>query len=217
MEINFLRHLPITKKPLKKRKNLSDADRIKTWKLDYNYFDGSREQGYGGYKYDGRWKPLAKAMIENYNLNNKSKILEIGCAKGYLIKEFNNLLPNSTIYGVDISEYAVSNAHKKIKNKLVIANANNLPFKNKFFDLTISINSLHNILNLKELKKSFNEIKRVSKKNMFISVGTYENHREKKILDEWAVLATTYMSKKNWLKFFKKVRYNGDYDWFKPK
>ena len=121
------------------------------------------------------------------------------------------------IYGVDISEYAVSNAHKKIKNKLVIANANNLPFKNKFFDLTISINSLHNILNLKELKKSFNEIKRVSKKNMFISVGTYENHREKKILDEWAVLATTYMSKKNWLKFFKKVRYNGDYDWFKPK
>ena len=217
MEANFLRYLPISKKPLKKRKSVSNADRIKTWKLDYNYFDGSREQGYGGYKYDGRWKPLAKAMIKHYNLNNKSRILEIGCAKGYLIKEFKDLLPKCTIYGVDISEYAISNAHIGIKKKLLIANANSLPFKKKFFDLTLSINSLHNILNLEELKESFSEIKRVSKKNMFVSVGTYENHKEKKILDEWAVLATTYMSKKNWLKFFKKVKYNGDYDWFKPR
>lgn len=216
MEINFLKYLPKKKKPLKKRKRVSEKDRIKTWKLDFHYFDGTREQGYGGYKYDGRWRPLALAMIKHYKLDNNSKILEIGCAKGYLIKEFKNLLPKSKIYGVDISEYAISNAHKKIKENLIIANANSLPFKRKFFDLTISINSLHNLLNLKEMKKSFAEIKRVSKKNMFVSLGTYENEKEKKILDEWAVLATTYMSKKNWLKFFNKIKYNGDYDWFKP-
>jgi len=216
MEINLLKNLPQSKKPLKKRKNLSDDDRIKTWKLDYYYFDGSREQGYGGYKYDGRWKNIAKAFIKTYKLNNNSRILDIGCAKGYLLKEFKDLLPKSKLYGVDISEYAISNGHKSIKDNLIIANANNLPFKKNFFDLTISINSLHNILSLNELKKSFKDIKRVSKKNIFITVGTYESEKEKKILDEWAVLATTYMSKKNWLKFFKKVRYNGDYDWFKP-
>ena len=181
MEINFLKYLPQGKKPLKKRKNLSDDDRIKTWKLDYYYFDGSREQGYGGYKYDGRWKNLAKALIKNYKLNNNSRILDIGCAKGYLLKELKELLPKSKIYGVDISEYAISNGHKSIKHNLIIANADSLPFKKNFFDLT------------------------------------YENKKEKKILDEWAVLATTYMSKNSWLKFFKKVRYNGDYDWFKPR
>ena len=216
MEVNFLKYLPKKKKPLKKRKKVSEIDRIKTWKLDFHYFDGTREQGYGGYRYDGRWRSLALAMIRHYKLNNNSKILEIGCAKGYLIKEFKNLLPQSEIYGVDISEYAISNAHKIIKKNLIIANANSLPFKKKFFDLTISINSLHNILDLKEIKKSFAEIKRVSKKDMFVSLGTYENEREKKILDEWAVLATTYMSKKNWLKFFNRIKYNGDYDWFKP-
>ena len=96
MEINFLKYLPSSKKPLKKRKKVSQADRIKTWKLDYSYFDGTREQGYGGYKYDGRWRPLAKAIIKHYNLNDRSKILEIGCAKGYLIKEFKDLLPKNT-------------------------------------------------------------------------------------------------------------------------
>jgi len=217
MEINFLKYLPSSKKPLKKRKKVSQADRIKTWKLDYSYFDGTREQGYGGYKYDGRWRPLAKAIIKHYNLNDRSKILEIGCAKGYLIKEFKDLLPKSTIYGVDISEYAISNSHKNIKKNLIIANANSLPFKKKYFDLILSINSLHNILSLKEIKESFNEIRRVGKKNMFVSVGTYENKKEKKKLDEWAVLATTYMSKKSWLSFFDEVSYSGDYDWFKPK
>ena len=92
MEINFLKYLPKKKKPLKKRKKVSEKDRIKTWKLDFHYFDGTREQGYGGYKYDGRWRPLAVAMIKHYKLDNDSKILEIGCAKGYLIKEFKNLL-----------------------------------------------------------------------------------------------------------------------------
>ena len=164
MEINFLKYLPKNKKPLYKRKKVSAYDRIKTWKLDYYYFDGSREQGYGGYVYDGRWKPLAKALIKHYDLDNKSKILDIGCAKGYLIKELNDLLPKSTIYGVDISEYAISTAHKSIKKKLLLANATNLPFKNEFFDLTLSINSLHNLLDLKNLRLSFKEIKESVKK-----------------------------------------------------
>ena len=134
----------------------------------------------------------------------------------YLLKEFNDLLKKSTTIGIDISEYAVNNSHNKIKNYLAVANSIELPFEDNYFDLTVSVNTLHNILDLKSLEISLKEIKRVSKKNIFISVGTYENKKEKKILDNWAVVATTYMHKKNWLKFFKKVKYNGDYSWFKP-
>ncbi len=204
------------KKPIKKRLKVSEKDRIKSWRLDKYYFDGSRKQGYGGYKYDGRWRKVAKLMIQHYSLNQNSKILDIGCAKGYLLKEFNDLLKKSTTIGIDISEYAVNNSHNKIKNYLAVANSTELPFEDNYFDLTVSVNTLHNILDLKSLEISLKEIKRVSKKNIFISVGTYENKKEKKILDNWAVVATTYMHKKNWLKFFKKVKYNGDYSWFKP-
>ncbi len=216
MEVDFMNSLLHKKKPIRKRLEVSEEDRIKSWRLDKYYFDGNRKQGYGGYKYDGRWKEVAKRMIDYYSLNNKSKILDIGCAKGYLLKEFNDLLKNSTTIGVDISEYAVNNSHNKIKNYLAVANSLELPFEDNYFDLTISVNTLHNILDLKSLEMSFREIKRVSKKNIFISVGTYENKKEKKILDNWAVVATTYMHKKNWLKFFKKIKYKGDYSWFKP-
>ena len=92
-----------------------------------------------------------------------------------------------------------------------------MPFNDKYFDLVISVNSLHNILNIDQLKKAFKEMKRVAKKNIFISVGAYDNKKEREILNNWAVVSTTYMSTKSWLKFFKNIKYNGDFWWFKPK
>jgi len=218
MKINLLKSLPNTwiKKPLTKRKRVKIEDRILTWKLDKEYFDGSREQGYGGYKYDGRWKSVAKEIIKYYDLKDNSKILDIGCAKGYLLEEFRKLLKNPILCGIDISSYAIKNSIKKGKI-LAIGNATTLPFSNKYFDLVISINSLHNILNKIELKKAFKEINRVSKKNTYITLGSYKNKNEKKKLDDWAVLATTYLSNEGWTKFFKKVNYKGDYWWFTPK
>lgn len=219
MKINLLKSLPKTwvKKPIKVRKKVSIEDRILSWRLDKEYFDGNRKQGYAGYKYDGRWKPVAKDFIEHYNLKSNSKILDIGCAKGYLLDEFKKILKNSTLCGLDISHYAITKHNPRIKKNLCIGNASKLPFKDKYFDLVISINSLHNILTLNELKKSFKEINRVAKKNIFISLGAYTNDKEKKTLDDWAVVATTYMSVKAWERFFKHVKYKGDYYWFTPK
>lgn len=219
MKINLLKSLPKTwtKKPLKTRMLANVEDRIKSWGLNFEYFDGPRVQGYGGYKYDGRWKPVAQDFIDYYKLKNNSKILDIGCAKGYLLDEFGKKLKKSTLCGLDISQYAIKNSNKMIKKYLSIGNATELPFENNYFDLVISINSLHNILNLDKLKIAFKEINRVSKKNIFISLGAYETKQEKKILDNWAVVATTYMSIEQWEKFFKSVKYKGDYYWFTPK
>ncbi len=217
MEIDLLKSLPKSKKPLGIRKKVSQKDRILSWRLSDEYFDGSREQGCGGYYDDDRWQPVAKDFINYYRLKSNSKILDIGCAKGFLLKEFKKLLPNAETYGVDISDYAVENSCPSIQDSLYIANADNLPFKNNYFDLVISINSLHNIMNLDQLSQSFKEINRVTKKDAFISLGAYENDEEKTTLDNWAVVATTYMHVNNWKLFFDKVSYKGDYCWFKPK
>ena len=87
MKINLLKSLPETwsKKPFKIRSKASVKDKILSWKLDKEYFDGSREQGYGGYKYDGRWRQVAKDIIKHYSLKDNAKILDIGCAKGFLL------------------------------------------------------------------------------------------------------------------------------------
>ena len=118
--------------------------------------------------------------------------------------------------GVDISLYAKENAKIEIKDKIYIANAKELPFENNFFDLVISINSLHNILNVNETIHALNEIQRVTKKNSFISLGAYKNDTEKQIIDEWAVVGTTYAHENDWLRIFEMAGYEGDYFWFKP-
>lgn len=222
MKINLLKSLPKSwgkkrKKDVSQRKNVTKEDRILSWRLDREYFDGTRSQGYAGYKFDGRWKTVAADMIKYYNLKDDSKILDIGCAKGFLLDEFGKILKKPTLCGLDISSYAVSKAHKKPLKNMCVGNANQLPYESKYFDLVLSINSLHNILDQSNLELAFKEIKRVSKKNMYVTLGSYKSNKAKKILDEWAVVASAYMKEKSWMNFFKKINYQGDYWWFEPK
>ena len=218
MKINLLKSLPETwsKKPFKTRSRASVKDKILSWKLDKEYFDGSREQGYGGYKYDGRWMQVAKDIIKHYSLKDNAKILDIGCAKGFLLEEFRRILKKPILCGVDISSYAISKSINKGKY-LSISNATCLPFDTNYFDLVLSINSLHNILDIDNLKLAFKEMNRVSKKNIYITIGSYKNAIEKKKIDNWAVVASSYMSNSGWVKFFKLMKYESDYWWFTPK
>ena len=60
----------------------------------FDYWDGDRKYGYGGYKYiEGRWETVAKKIIKTYLLTNNSKILDVGCGKGYLLFEIKKILP----------------------------------------------------------------------------------------------------------------------------
>lgn len=181
-------------------------------KYSKEYWDGSRKSGYGGYFYiKNYWKDAAIKLIKTYSLTNNSKIIDIGCGKGFLLYELKTMLPSIIIQGVDISNYAIRNSPKTIRKYLKVHNAKNkFPFKDKYFDLAISLGCVHN-LEIYDLKKSLQEMSRISKKQ-FLMTESYRNEKELFNLQCWALTCETFMSPKEWKWIFKEFGYNGDYE-----
>ncbi|MCP4912730.1 MAG: methyltransferase domain-containing protein [Oligoflexia bacterium] len=175
-----------------------------------DYWDGDRKYGYGGYRYDGRWKVVAQRMISKYSLKDGDTILDVGCGKGYLLYEFKKLLPNSKVFGVDISKYAIENAHEEIKDCLRLGNATNLTFERDSIDLVISNTTLHN-LKINELEMAISEIQRVSRGNSWICVESYRNENEKANLLYWQLTCESFYSPEEWKYLYTKQGYTGDY------
>ena len=177
----------------------------------FEYWDGDRAINYGGYYYrPGYWRDTAEKMIEYYNLSNDSKILDIGCGKGFLLKEISLQLPKIKFCGLDISKYAVDNSHVDVRPFLQVGNAKSLPFKNKSFDLVISINTLHNLYNF-ELYESLKEINRVAK-SAYVCVESYRNEFEKMNLLYWQVTCEAFNTPEEWKWWFKMTGYDGEYE-----
>ena len=180
-------------------------------KFDFDYWDGDRRICYGGYKYiPGRWEPVAREIIEYYKLDKHSKILDIGCGKGFLLYEIKKLIPEIELKGIDISQYAIDHAKPEIKNYLSQASAKNLPFKDKSFDLVFSINTLHNLY-ANDLFESLKEIQRVTRSNSYICVESYRNEEEKANLLYWQVTCEAFNTPDEWLWWFKLTGYEGDH------
>jgi ubiquinone/menaquinone biosynthesis C-methylase UbiE len=180
-------------------------------KFDFDYWDGDRRINYGGYTYKpGYWTPVAERMIKIYQLNNDSKILDIGCGKGYLLLEIRKLLPEIKYYGIDISKYAIKNSHIEVSKNLVVGNAIKLPWDSKTFDLAFSINTFHNLYSF-ELEQAFIEISRVSKQQ-YICVESYRNELEKMNLLYWQVTCESFFTPKEWQWWFNKTGFTGDYE-----
>lgn len=176
-----------------------------------DYWDGDRRYGYGGYKYDGRQRAIAEKLIEIYNLQRDAKILDIGCGKGFLLYEFKRLLPECQIKGFDLSEYAIENAREEIKADLFVHKAQ-APylFKDKSFDLVISITTLHN-LPISEIKGALKEIERVGKNN-YIVVESFRNAAELFNLQCWALTCEAFLRPEDWVWLFGEFGYSGDYE-----
>lgn len=180
-------------------------------KFDYDYWDGDRRVCYGGYKYlEGRWEKVAKKISEFYKLPKKAKILDIGCGKGYLLYDFLKILPDAEIYGLDVSHYAVENSKQEIRENLLVGNACDLPYEDNFFDLVISINTLH-CLEAPNLFRSLKEVERVGKSNKYICIESYRNELEKANLLYWQVSCEAFNTPSEWLWWFNLGGYSGDY------
>lgn len=181
-------------------------------KYSKDYWDGSRRSGYGGYKYiENYWTPVAKKIIRKYKLSNKSKLLDIGCGKGFLIYEIKKLLPNISLSGFDISRYAIKNSPSEIRDRLKVGDAGKkFKYKNKQFDLAISLGCIHN-LEIYEIKNFLKEIDRVSKKQ-YIMTESYRNNKELFNLQCWALTCESFFSPKEWKWLFKSYNYFGDYE-----
>ena len=185
-------------------------------RFDKEFFDGDRMYGYGGHNYHKRfWTDVVRDFVSHYRLTEKSKILDIGCAKGFMLYDFTQAVPEITVRGIDISQYAIDNAKPEIKPYLSVGNANDLSdFIDKEFDLAVSITTIHN-LPLEECKQSLKEIQRVSR-NAFITVDAWRTEEEKERMGAWNKTALTYMHVDAWKKLFDETGYKGDYYWFIP-
>lgn len=213
-EINLLDTQPRTKRDYDRRAAEKTPDVIWIAKqFGKEFFDGDRKYGYGGYKYDGRWKAVTERMKDYYRLAEDCAILDVGCAKGFLLHDFKELMPNCTIAGIDVSDYAIDYAISSVKPFLKVANAERLPYPDKSFDLVISINSIHN-LPPERLKKALKEVERVSRGHSYITVDAWRNEQERENLFKWVLTAETMMHVDDWKKLFDEVGYTGDYWWF---
>jgi ubiquinone/menaquinone biosynthesis C-methylase UbiE len=210
----LMRSYPVGKGRLSERPIITDQTKIVSKKFGYDYFDGDRKYGYGGFNYHPKfWTNVVKDFIVEYSLDSKSTILDIGCAKGFMLVDFKKALPGIKIAGLDISKYAIENAHPDVKNSLIEGNAISLPYEDKSFDLVLSINTLHN-LHLPGIEKALKEINRVCKKHSFIMVDGYENLEQKKLMEAWVLTAKTVLNYKDWEESFLTFGYKGDYDFW---
>lgn len=184
------------------------ADLAKKW--DFDYWDGDRRVNYGGYRYDGRWAKVAKAMADHYGIKPGDKILDIGCGKGFLIYDFTQVVPGVEVCGIDISSYAIENVVDGVKDRVQVGHANKLPFADKEFDLVFSINTFHN-LHAYDLDAALREMERVGKSHKYICVESYRNEIEKANLLYWQVTCEAFNTPEEWAWWFKQTGYTGDH------
>lgn len=214
-EIDLMDQYPHSKRPIEERAKLVTQEHRSIGRLfGKQYFDGDRLYGYGGYSYQPRfWQATVKRFRDYYHLAEDASVLDIGCAKGFMLHDFKQLMPKLKIAGIDISEYAIENALETVKPFLQVGNAKKLTFGDKSFDLVICINTVHN-LPLEECKQAIREIQRVSRKSAFITMDAWRNEKEHESMQKWNLTAQTYFHVDDWKKLFQEVGYTGDYYWF---
>jgi len=210
-ELDLLRALPRSKRNLQARQTAKTAELIAlSRQYGQDYFDGSRDVGYGGYRYDGRWVPVARDIIAQYGLKPGDRVLDVGCAKGFLVKDL--LSQGIDAYGVDVSEYAMMHCEPEVVGRLHVGSAEKLPFPDQSFDVVLAINSLHN-LEKPDLIVALREMERLARKGKFLQVDSFRTPEEKDIFESWVLTAYTYGYPQEWEAIFAEAGYTGDYYW----
>ena len=175
-----------------------------------DYWDGDRRTGYGGMRYDGRWRVVADAMAKHYGLKAGDKVLDVGCGKGFLLYDLTQAVPGLEVCGLDISAYAIEHAKEEVRPFLQMGHANALPFPDARFDLVLSINTLHNLY-CYDLDKALREIQRVGRRHRYLCVESYRNEEEKVNLLYWQLTCEGFFTPEEWAWWFQRCGYTGDW------
>jgi ubiquinone/menaquinone biosynthesis C-methylase UbiE len=212
-EIDLLRALPRTKRNIQKRLEAKNPDVVRVAR-EYGevYFDGPREFGYGGYRYDGRWVPVARDIVAHFGLKPGMRVLDVGCAKGFLVKDLMAVCPGLEVFGLDVSEYALMRCEPETVGRLHLGTASKLPFPDRSFDCVLSLNTIHNFERAEAIR-AMAEIQRISGGRAFVQVDSYRTPEQKEIFESWVITAKFYDYPDGWLKVFAEAGYTGDWYW----
>ncbi len=188
----------------------SVINRINAWDLGKEYYDGARENGYGGFYYDGRWSQIIPSIIQRYGLSGKSAVLDLGCKKGFFMNDLKQAFPEMKVRGIENSQYPIDHAMEAVKDDIVLGQYDDLPYENNEFDFVMAFASIY-MLNLKGVMDSLREIQRVGKGKSYITVGAYKTKEERELFLEWTLIGTTVLHVDEWMEVFRATGYTGDY------
>jgi ubiquinone/menaquinone biosynthesis C-methylase UbiE len=211
-EINLLAKYPRAKRNLLTRKDGQERNRAVARQFGFEYFDGTRDQGYGGYRYDGRWRPIARDIADYFCLKPGDRVLDVGCAKGFLLRDLMEAVPGLEVWGLDISTYAIVHCHEDARRRIVCGTAERLPFASGTFAAVLAINVLHNLA-YDACIEAVREIERLAPGRGYIQVDAYRNDDERDAFLSWVLTAETFGKPDMWVDLFSKACYTGAYYW----
>lgn len=209
-EVNLLDRYPRSKRPMGRAFIAGKPEIAKQFGREY--FDGDRTEGYGGYRYDGRWVPIAERIRDYYGLTAGQRVPDVGSAKGFLLHDLRAAVPGLDVVGLDLSEYALTEAMPPLRGRQVRATADVLPFRDASFDLVLSINVLHN-LERERCVAALREITRVGRGRSYVQVDSWLSEDQREALAQWVLTAVTYYPPEGWYDLFREANYQGDYYW----
>jgi ubiquinone/menaquinone biosynthesis C-methylase UbiE len=211
--VNLLARLPKAKRNIQKRTEAQTPENIAIARQHGEaYFDGPRELGYGGYRYDGRWIPIAEDIVRHFKLKPGDRVLDVGCAKGFLVKDLMKVCPGLEAFGLDISEYALMHCEPEVVGRLHLGSADKLPFPDKSFNAVISLNTIHD-LERADAVRAVREVERLAPGRGFIQVDSYLTPEQRDLFLSWVLCAKFHDYPAGWLKLFKEAGYTGDWYW----
>ncbi len=155
---------------------------------------------------------MAEDIIRHFGLNAGDRILDIGCAKGFLVKDLMRACPGLEAFGSDISEYALMRCEKEVAGRLYLGTATRLPFPDNSFDAVVSINTIHN-LDRSGVVMALREIERLAPGRAFVQVDSYHTPEQRGLFMRWVLTAKFHDYPQGWVGVFEEAGYTGDWDW----